>query len=72
MAGPGLPHGLRVSSPASNRHWVPTLARLAGEMQAVIERLQSELEARRPAPRVGAGEGTREMLREIGYAGGEE
>ncbi len=158
MAGPGLPRGMRVPSPVSNRHLAPTLARLAGielagprdaidlarpqdhpaegedpivlstqrgyweghseqrilglrrgsfvlhyapegtgrrlfnldedpgelrdlaaelpgpagEMQAVIERLQRELEARRPAPGVGAGEGTREMLREIGYAGGEE
>ncbi|MCB9915961.1 MAG: sulfatase [Planctomycetes bacterium] len=30
MAGPGLPQGVRVATPVSNRHVAPTLARLGG------------------------------------------
>jgi arylsulfatase A-like enzyme len=38
LAGPGLPEGVRVSTPVSNRHIAPTLARLGGgELAAVRE-----------------------------------
>lgn len=37
IAGPGVPEGVRVGAPVSNRHLAPTLARLAGTRLARVE-----------------------------------
>lgn len=47
LAGPSLPRGERRSTPVSNRHVAPTLARLGG---AALEELVAPLDLARPTP----------------------